>query len=147
MRHENTHQTQDRPENPKRPAYLTGSALVLIILGIWYLLVFSLFIFLPMFYHYVRSGTLVPVLIGIGISVSLALTISGIGVIRRAGWARPLATLGLLFLFFKIAFQAVIAHRQVPLPGSHWVEVILCSCISLSLYTRRANAYFRSGAR
>ncbi len=110
---------------PKRPIYLTGSALALIILGVWYLLIFLLFVFLPMFYHYLRSNTLVPVLIGVGISASLALTVSGIGVIRRVGWARPLALLGLLILLFKIAFQALIANRQVSLSGSHWIEAVL----------------------
>jgi hypothetical protein len=147
MNHENIHQSQARLENSRRPAYLTGSAVALMILGIWHLLVFSLFILLPMFYSYVRSNTLVPVLIGLGLFVSIALTASGVGVIRRAGWARPLAILGLLFLLFKIAFQAFVSHRPSSPPVGHWPEMILYLGISFSLYTRRSHAYFRSAAR
>ena len=146
MSHQDFNKAQDQPEKPKRPLYLTGTALALIAIGIWYLIALSVLALLPMFYHYVRSNPLVSTLIGIGMLVSLALVASGIGVIRGATWYRPLAILGVVFLFVKAAFPMLFTHGR-PLPSNNgWVQIVFYLCISLLLFTRGASAFFR-GAR
>jgi len=135
-----------QPVSIKRPPYLTGTAIALMLVGVWYLLVLSLFIILPMFHHYVRSSPLVPMLISVGVVVSLALVTSGAGVIRGTSWSRPMAIVGMLSLVIKTAFPVLFTHAPLTLLVQHWVELVFYLCISLLLFTRGADTFFQSTA-
>jgi hypothetical protein len=137
---QNLNEAQDQLEKQKRPFYLIGTALALIAVGVWNLIVFSLFVFLRIFHHYMRNTLLVPVLIGVGTIVSVALVASGIGVIRGAGWSRALAIPCLLFLCVKAAFPVLFGHGRIS--GYGWAGLVFYLCISLLLVTRGASAFF-----
>lgn len=140
MSHQDLGQPQDQAKQPKRPFYLTGTALALIAVGIFNLVLVSLLVFLPIFRHFVHSSRLMPAFIGVATLVPLALVASGIGVVRGARWSRPLAILGLMLLIVRVAFPVLSGHGRIS--GYGWVELVIYTCISLLLVTPRTSAFF-----
>ncbi|MFL9995249.1 hypothetical protein PQR34_32370 [Paraburkholderia sediminicola] len=142
MSHQDLSQAQDHTKQPKRPFYLTGTALALIAIGVFNLVLVSLLAFLPIFHHFVHSSRVMPAFIGVAALVPLALVASGIGVIRAAHWSRPLAILGLILLIVRVAFPVLSGHGWIS--GYGWVELVIYMCISLLLVTPRTNAFFNA---
>jgi hypothetical protein len=138
--HQNSDLSHDHARQPKRPRYLTGTALALIVIGVFNLAIVALLVFLPIFHTFVRSSGLMSALIGLAAFIPLAIVAAGIGIIRGACWSRPLAILGLILLMVEAAFPVLSAHGRIS--GFAWVELVAYAGISLLLVTPAANAFF-----
>lgn len=142
MSHYDAKEAIGRSGKQKRPFYLTGAALALIAVGILNLAALSLFVFLPIFHHYIRSTAWVPLLIGLWTFVSATLVASGIGVIRGSGWSRLLAIPCLLLLCVQAGWPVLFGHGRIT--GFGWTKLVVYLCISVFLVTRGASEFFNA---